>query len=482
MQQEETKTIETDVLVIGAGPAGMAAVAAARESGASVVAVEAQDRIGGNAIWSTGYVVFVDTPMQRAEGIEDDVEKFLEDAGLIADRSRGDFGVLYDEKLARIYGEESAETYRQLIKRGVRFPRFIHRPKQHQLDRVAAVEDTQMFATAYQSDFDSDDVTVFYRSSARRLLIGGDGAVVGAKITTDDGSSLNVVTRRGVVLCAGGYQANPDMRARYQPESRSTKPYLGIDTARGDGHLMGGAVGGDLINMTFIPSLVIVASSMLEESIAIDRQGRRFHDETGVYEDRVSAVLAQPDQWAYYVFDGVTAEKKAQYVEQMPDKAVSSETLEGLAELIGVPADQLVATVDEWNATLESGVDIDPLQGRVSFPADRRGIRTGPFFAGRMVAGCSFISGGFQVTTSMQVVDVFGDPIPGLFAAGDCVGGFNPCADLGGIHIGGGLTFGRIAGHAVAAGELAEPHTTSPLNRFLPSRVGTTMEIVHVES
>jgi fumarate reductase flavoprotein subunit len=479
--REDATTLEGDVVVVGAGPAGMGAVASAREAGAEVIAIEAQERIGGNAIWSTGYVVFIDTPMQRELGITDTVDLFLEDAQRMVDLQAAMYGVIYDKTLTRIYAEESAETYRILTERGVEFPKFIHRPKQHQVDRVAAVADTRMFASAFEADFAAPKVTTLLGTSVKRLFTEG-GRVTGVYAQGSDGGRYEVRARKGVILAAGGYQANPAMRERYQLRSKAQKPYLGIDTARGDGHLLGQSVGGDLINMTLIPSLVIVASAMLEDAIAINRSGRRFHDETGVYEDRVQAVLAEPDQWAYYLLDAVSAERKLKYLQQMPDEAIFADSLAELAAKLGVPAATLTDTVQQWNEFLGSGAEREPVFGRVSFAADRRGLREPPYCASRMVAGCSFISGGFTVTTSLQVVDIFGHPVPGLFAAGDCVGGFNPCADLGGIHIGGGLTFGRLAGRAAAGlTPLAQPHTASPLGQYLPSQVGTKVELVHVE-
>ena len=106
----------------------------------------------------------------------------------------------------------------------------------------------------------------------------------------------------------------------------------------------------------------------------------------------------------------------------------------------------------DWNVFLASGADRDPRFGRVVLPPGRRRCESPPYTAVPMVEGINFCCGGFRVTTDMQVVDVFGEPIGGLFAVGDCVGGLNPVSDLGGIHICGGLTLGRVAGRAAARG------------------------------
>jgi succinate dehydrogenase/fumarate reductase flavoprotein subunit len=97
-----------------------------------------------------------------------------------------------------------------------------------------------------------------------------------------------------------------------------------------------------------------------------------------------------------------------------------------------------------------------------------------------MVLGVNFCAGGFRVTTSMQVIDVFGAPVPGLFAAGDCVGGLNPVSDLGGIHISGGFTLGRVAGRCAARGVPDEGRYSTVQGAHLPSMVDTKLALVHL--
>ncbi len=441
-----------DVVVLGTGPGGMAGVAGAVAEDAEVVAIEVMDHIGGNAVWSTGYLAFVDSDMQRQADISDDEETFVSDAWHMVEQSEDQFGVQWDEDLVRLFARESAETYRFLASRGVRFSRFIPRPKQHTVDRMAAVQDTWMLGRAFEPDFASPRVQTLYGTLADRLIT-KDGRVTGVKAhRVADGAEIEVQARRGVILATGGYQSNPELRLRYQPGFVARAPYLGIDTCRGDGHLMGQAVGGDLINMTFVPPLVIVSSSVVEDAIAVNQAGERFHDEAGPYEERVERMRAQPDRRAWYVVDDVVAREKAGLIGQMPEPPVTAGSLGELAAMIGVPAGALERTVAEWNEFLASGADKDPLFGRVVLPPGRRRCESAPFTAVPMVEGINFCCGGFRVTTDMQVVDVFGEPIGGLFAAGDCVGGLNPVSDLGGIHICGGLTLGRVAGRAAARG------------------------------
>ncbi|MFW3169301.1 FAD-dependent oxidoreductase [Geodermatophilus sp. CPCC 206100] len=479
-----TEQLEADVVVLGTGPGGMAAVAEAAAQGASVVAVEALDHIGGNCVWSTGYLAFVNSAMQAEQGITDDEDTFVRDAAHMVELARDSFGVVWDEDLVRLFARESAETYRLLTERGVRFSRFIPRPAQHTIDRMAAVEDTWMFQRAFQPDFEQPSVTTLFGTTAQRLRTDADGRVVGVLAERRDAEGgatpVEVRARTGVVLATGGYQSNHLLRQRYMPEHLARGPYLGVDTCRGDGHLMGSAVGGDLVNMTFVPPLVIVSSSLVEDAIAVNEAGERFHDEAGPYEDRVAALLAQPGRRGWYVFDAEVTEEKAALIAQMPRPGVSAGSLPELAGLIGVPAEALERTVAGWNDFLAGPATVDPAFGRVVLPPRRRTAARAPFSAVPMVVGVNFCAGGFRVTQSMQVIDVFGDPVPGLYAAGDCVGGLNPVSDLGGIHISGGFTLGRVAGRSAARGVANTRRRASVQGAHLPSMVDTKLALVHL--
>ena len=435
-----------DVVVVGGGPGGSAAALAAARRGVSVVLLEADKQLGGNAARSTGYVAFADFDMQSDIGADDSPEGFLADMQAEIDRQKDCYGLIFDVDLARRYAEDSAATYRELIDLGFRFDRFLPRPVQHTVDRMVSVADTAMFTTCFERALADAGVEVRYMTRATRLLRDGDRI---SGVATDEERPLGAT--KGVILAAGGYQANPDLRARYQPEAKASTPYLGSELCRGDGHIMGVAVGGDLINMTMIPPLVMVGSALVEDSIAVNQHGHRFHDEAGPYDDRVAALEAQINQQAWYVFDDRVAQAKAQLVAEMPEPPVSGATPAQLASAIGCDADTLVETLARWNQTVQSGTDRDPDFGRVIFGEPRTGIVEPPLWAAPMVVGINFPAGGFRANADMQVLDVFGQPIAGLYAVGDCVGGVSPAIGLGGVKITAALTLGRIAGQ-VAAG------------------------------
>jgi len=457
-REDEARLVaDVDVAVVGAGPGGLATAVTAARAGLSVALIDVLNRIGGNAAVSTGYLAFVGSAHQREAGIDDSVEDFLADLQRQVERERERTAVDYDGEIARIYAERSADAFEFLSGLGVRFERFILRPHQHTNTRMLALKQPEDFRTCFARELERLGVALLLKSRVERLLM-EDGRVVGLELE-HEGASITDLERqevrasKAVVLAAGGYQANHDLRRRFQSEDDSRGPYYGVSSARGDGHLMGQTVGGALVNMTLIPMYVRCSSSLVEDVIAVNGYGMRFHDEAGPYIERVKALRAQPESIGYYIFDARVAASKSGLVGHLPEAPRKADTIARLAVLIGCEHEDLSETVATWNALVASGAERDPEFGRVVFPSPRLGIIEPPFHVAPMIVGASFTAGGFQVTRRMQVRDEAGTPIPGLYAVGDCVGEVNPGAGVGGIHIASATTLGLVAGESVAEEE-----------------------------
>ena len=435
---------EADLVVVGGGPGGMAAALEAANFGASVILLEADTQIGGNAARSTGYLAFQNFEMQTKEDIDDSAETFVQDMVAEISRQNEKYGITFDEDLAWLFSEESSDTYAWLCDLGFEFNRFLPRPKQHSVNRMVDVKDTTMFTSLFEKALRDAGVEVITQTRVRRLLT-TDSSVVGVQTDTD-----SYMANLGVLLATGGYQANPQIRIKYQPEVMASTPYLGTEHDVGDGHLMGQAVGGDLINMTMIPPLIMVGSALVEDSIAVNLEGERFHDEAGPYDYRVDQLAEQPSRLAWYVFDDRAFRSKKQLIDEMPEDPITDLTLEGLAGKLGCDAQGLNKCVEEWNSLVSSPKSKDPKFGRVIFPDPRIGIVEAPFRASRMIVGINFPAGGFRVSSDMQVLNVYGEPIPNLFAVGDCAGGLGPVIGMGGMRITPALTLGRVAGRRIA--------------------------------
>ncbi|KIW94133.1 uncharacterized protein Z519_05449 [Cladophialophora bantiana CBS 173.52] len=458
----------TDVVVLGTGPGGLASVGAAVEA--------ACNDIGGNGTWSTGWVTFVNSQMQCDQGIGDSVDLFMQDCEKLIEECSVRCGVQWDPVLARLYAKESGEMYDVLTKRGVKFPRLSKRPLQTSVPRLAAVESTDQFARAFEPDFAGPNVRTYLNSTAVRLIM-ESGRVTGVHVRPNDSTpTFKVFAKQGVILATGGYQANPALRQHYLPTVRDSW-YPGLPTCRGDGHLLGQAIGGDLINMSMIPPIVAIASALTDEAIAVNSNGERFHDEAGPYQYRVEKLKEQPGQIGHYIFDAATAASKERYVDQLGSGVGKANTMEELAALIRVPAQVLINSVKTWNDFVSSGEKIDPLTNRVDFTAHT--ITDPPFYTSALVPGVSLTCGGFRTTTSLQVIDVFGEPIPGLFAVGDVAGGLTPTAEMGGTHLGGGFVHGWRAGKAVATGQLAKTHHKEgrTFGQFVPQKATLELKI-----
>ena len=452
-----------DIVVIGGGPAGMATALEASKNGASVLLLEADTLLGGNAARSTGYLAFQGFEMQHREGLDDNAEIFFKDMVNEIKRQEETYGIEFDAELAKVFAKESATTYDWLVELGFEFNRFLPRPLQHSVNRMVDVTDTSMFTKVFSDVLEKNDVDVRTSTRARRLLL-EESCIVGVQ-TDKESFRANM----GVVLAAGGYQANSSIRKKYQPEHMATTPYLGTHHDVGDGHIMGQEVGGELINMTMIPPLIMVGSALVEDSIAVNTLGRRFHDEAGPYDYRVQELNKQPSKTAYYIYDNQTYLKKRQLINEMPQTPSSANSLMELAQTIGSDHKALEEAVTRWNDFLTSSEKKDPDFGRVILPAERRAILEPPYFASKMITGINFPAGGFRVNADLQVLNVYGEPIPKLFAVGDCSGGLGPVIGMGGMRITPALTLGRVVGRKIATQKFECIPNSERLDEYIPS-------------
>ena len=441
----------------------MATALEASKNGASVLLLEADTLLGGNAARSTGYLAFQGFEMQHREGLDDSAEIFFKDMLDEIKRQEETYGIEFDAELAKVFAKESASTYDWLVELGFEFNRFLPRPLQHSVNRMVDVTDTSMFTKVFSDVLEKNDVDVRTSTRARRLLL-EDNQIVGVQ-TDKESFRANM----GVVLAAGGYQANSSIRKKYQPEHMATTPYLGTHHDVGDGHIMGQEVGGELINMTMIPPLIMVGSALVEDSIAVNTLGRRFHDEAGPYDYRVQELNKQPSKTAYYIYDNQTYLKKRQLINEMPQIPSSANSLMELAQTIGSDHKALEEAVTRWNDFLTSSEKKDPDFGRVILPAERRAILEPPYFASKMITGINFPAGGFRVNADLQVLNVYGEPIPKLFAVGDCSGGLGPVIGMGGMRITPALTLGRVVGRKIATQKFECIPNSERLDEYIPS-------------
>jgi fumarate reductase flavoprotein subunit len=447
-----------DVVVVGCGAAGLSAAIEAADRGADVLVLESQPEPAGSTRLSAGYAVFCETEMEPGGAEElyaDLLEAHHED---------------HDETLVRRYVEAAPRTYRRLVELGVDFARtfqfaHMHRPWAHEV-QSADVHGGAELGRRLERAARQRGVRIVTAARARRLHWDHAGRVDGVQVERG-GALVDVAARAGVVLASGGFTRNRDLIANYGPPgAERILPITGAGSL-GDGLKMAQARGADTayIHAGVAPTgpadpktgkgtMVIYSGAVI-----LNRDGRRFCDESGLYNDISWAALKQPEALMFIVYDAAVREA---YLNSMLGRALSgyeersADTLAGVVELLradgGLDAAAAVESLDRYNSNLADGRDPD--FGRthlVGVSGVAPPIATPPFHGIITVPGTTHFNGGLKIDRDMRVIDVYGQAIPALFAAGEVTGGFHGRGYLSGTHVGMALVFGQIAGRSVVA-------------------------------
>ena len=297
-----------------------------------------------------------------------------------------------------------------------------------------------------------DKIDLRLNTTATELVM-TDGKVTGVKVSTDAGDYT--ITAKAVILTTGGFGADLEEVAQYAPQLEGfvTTNAMG---ATGDGIDMATAVGAATVDMEQIqihPSVYTETAALITEgirgdgAILVNQNGVRFVNELETRDVVSAAELAQEGGYAYTIVDQAMMDASSTYAGYYKNGyAVMGETYEALAEAIGVDPATFAATMESWNAAVEAGSDPD--FGRLSFANP---LNTAPYYAIKVAPGIHHTMGGVVINTSAQVLDANGEPIPGLFAAGEVTGGVHGGNRLGGNAVADIVVFGRIAAQSAVA-------------------------------
>jgi fumarate reductase flavoprotein subunit len=457
--------VTADVLVIGAGIAGLTTAIAAAESGARVLVVEKLGEPGGSTVLSGGSFTFAGTEQQAAEGIEDSGEILRQDL-IEVSQGRG------RKELLDAYVAHDLDAYHWLVGLGVTFGP-IQAAAGQSVPRAHPADPRAVMRLLAGRVAEIPAIELRMSSPARLLTVDpATGRVDGALVEGPDGSSTH--ERAGaVVLASGGFSRNEALLDQYVP-GQAGALHLGGAGSEGDGLRMAQKLGADVLDLPFIKGTFgstpgaqahehTTCIAVYKGAIAVNQRGERFVDESQSYKLLGDACLAQPGAVAYQILDRRIFENDIAgypmfdfHLRLREGRLLQADSLAELAALIDVPADALERTVADYNERVRTDTP-DPL-GRSHLThrfGDLVEITEPPFFAYPSTSAIVATYAGVATTAEARVLDVFGEVIPGLFAVGEVMGGFHGAAYMTGTSLGKAAVFGRIAG-AAAARDAAE--------------------------
>ena len=461
-QAPEGLETDVDVVVVGAGGAGYAAALTVAEAGKKVVLLEKLGITGGDTILSGGAMAVPGNWFQVKEGIDDSVEKMAEDMIVGGDN-------VGDPELVNVICQGAYNAMEWLIfEGGVAWQPYQRFFGGHSVSRSLIPEGNEGSGIVCKLDKRAEalkTLTVCRNTKADELVTDASGAVVGLKATNTATGETYDFTSKAVILAAGGFGSNVEMRMKYNPEM--DEKILSTDSvgATGDGHLMAEKIGANLIDMQYIQTyptcdtqtgaLLYVGNMRLENrAICINKEGDRFVEEMERRDVISNAIKEQTDGIGYMIFnqEGLDATDIATVSAAEMDglfgrnQLVKGETIAEACEPFGIDAAELEKTVETWNGYCKDGADPD-----FNYRATLNPIEGGPYYILAYKPSVHYTMGGLHINPDAQVLDNDGAPIPGLFAAGEQAGHKMGTNRLGSCSITDVFVFGSVAGANAAA-------------------------------
>ncbi|EEO43710.2 flavocytochrome c [Fusobacterium animalis 7_1] len=448
---QNTKAIElpkeADVVVIGAGGAGLTSAIAAHEKGVKVILVEKTELLGGNTNYATAGLNAAGTKIQEKLGIKDSPELFYEDT-MKGGKNKN------NKELVRVLVNNSSAIVDWLTERGADLSELTSTGGQsvkrtHRPTGGSAVGPNIVAALSKTAESEKIDIRKGTKAIA---LVKAKNKIVGVKVREIDGKEYTIKAK-AVIVATGGFGANAKMVEKYNPKLKgfgsTNNPAI-----VGDGIIMVEKVGGALVDMSEIqthPTVVHNKTNMITEAvrgegaILVNRDGKRFIDELETRDVVSKAILNQKGKSAFLIFDeGIRTKLKAADGYVKKGFAVEG-TLEEIAAKIGTDAKTLEATLNKYNEAVRNKVDSE--FNKKTLPKELTGTK---YYAIEVSPAVHHTMGGVRINTNAEVLGKNGRPIKGLYAAGEVTGGIHGANRIGGNAVADITIFGKIAGENAA--------------------------------
>jgi fumarate reductase flavoprotein subunit len=444
-----------DVIIVGAGGAGMSAAIMAVDAGASVIVLEKSATYGGNTLSTNSGPSAAGSETQIAAG------------GIWGAYTVDQYITLHqnirnDASLVRFLAEKSGEAINWLV--GLGMVLESNNPRTAYQLSTPGKNGGEAIVPVLYSATQSRNMRILYNTRATRLIQDG-GRVTGVIAAGSDGKE-RIFKGNSVVLATGGFGQSNEMVSMYIP-SWAGLPTDEIAPTTGDGIAMAQPLGAAIVDMDQIQSMLAFEPTtktflpmkiMTSKTIIINANGERFSSEgsgAAAYSGSegkgysTDLMVEQPGKFGFLVFDSLEYDGTYQTLDSRGGVS-HADTIEGLAAEIGVPVNALVETVNNWNGYVDA--ESDPDFGRTNGWVK---ISTKPFYAVKIVTGPHYCLGGLKINTNAQVLTITGDAIPGLYAAGEVTGGVHGTTRVEGAGLTDSIVFGRQAGARAAADALA---------------------------
>jgi fumarate reductase flavoprotein subunit len=438
--------VETEIVIVGAGSAGMIAAIKAAEAGKDVLLVEKQGFLGG------GDTMFASTSI-RAGGtrFQEDLEgqtgedfyKYLEAKG------QEYYPDVVSYETLRTYAEKSGEMVNWLTDLGVPFGSVIE--SSFSIKTLDGSAPGTHIVKALGNRIDELGIEYRLNTKATSILM-DDGEAVGVEVEGPDGNYN--INAQATIICTGGYANNPDLVAEYAPQW-SNRPTTGASSLTGDGILMAEEIGAKITNMDQVKAnplcyvykgTGVSLTAITDYCVLINHEGNRFVDESaGTVTSRSEAMMEQTNNEAYSVFDQTVIDDLA-LMSGYNDSGyfLSADSLEELADLMDVDKETFLATMEAYQTAGETGEDKE-FNRDITDPID-----TPKYYAALVTPSMQSTYGGITVDIDGRVIDTNDQVIPGLYAAG-ATSGHSACAGSVGAALIVAVVFGDVVGETAAA-------------------------------
>ncbi|THE09401.1 flavocytochrome c [Enterococcus hirae] len=438
-----------DIVIVGAGGAGMVAAIEASDAGLNPVIFEKMPVAGGNTLKSSSGMNASETKFQEEEGITDSNDAFYEETLKGANGTN-------DKELLRYFVDHSADAIHWLDQNGIKLDNLtitggMSEKRTHRPSDGSAIGG--YLVDGLLRNVHERNIPIFVNTEVKDIKK-TDGIVNQVTVQVQ-GEEPKDITGKAIVVTTGGYGASEKLINSYRPDLKGyvTTNQIG---STGDGIKMIENLGGQTVDMDKIqihPTVqqdegVLIGEVVRGEgAILVNQAGERFVNEMNTRDKVSAAITALPEKSAYLIFDQGVRDR-ATAIEFYDEKGyvTAGESIEELAEKIQLPSETLAKTVTTWNEEVANKEDT--AFGRTT--AMDNDLSKPKYYAIKIAPGIHYTMGGIKINTNTEVLDKEEQPITGLYAAGEVAGGLHGENRIGGNSVAEIIIFGRQAGQQAA--------------------------------